>query len=154
MTEVFAEQALFDGAGGGDGCGESELLGTIGAIGGDGGDVQHAGEIPEGIENRCPGAGEFAVARAKMLAAVDEQGALFGDACANAVCALNLLRPDAAQPDAPTLEIIGPCLIAPMVNRNSRAVAQEDYVALLANDGVETIDLFPCVDDDVCDRFF
>src|SRR5882762_1412453 len=94
------------------------------------------------------------VPRAIVLAAMDEQGALFGDAGADAVGAFDLLGPDAAEPDAPAFEIVGAGFIAAMVNRDSRVVAQEDDVALLADDGVKTIDFFSCVNDDVGDGFF
>src|SRR5258708_36619991 len=145
MAEVFAEEALFHRAGGGDGCGEGQLLRAIRAFGGDGGDVQHASEFAESIKDRGAGTSEFAVARAIMLAAMDEQGALFGDAGADAGGAFALLGPDAAEPEAPAFEIVGAGFIAAMVNRDSRVVAQEDDVALLAGDGVKTIDLFSCV---------
>src|SRR5882762_7998939 len=154
MAEVLAEETLFDGACGRDGCGEGQLLRAIRAFGGDGGDVQHASEFAESIKDRGAGAGEFAVARAIVLAAMDEQGALFGDAGADAVGAFDLLGPDAAEPDAPAFEIVGAGFIAAMVNRDSSVVAQEDDVALLADDGVKTIDLFSCVNDDVGDGIF
>jgi len=96
VTEVFAEEALFDGAGGRDGCGKSQLLRAIRAFGGDSRDVEHAGELAECVEDRGAGAGEFAVARAIVLAAMDEQGALFSDAGADAVGAFGLLGPDAS----------------------------------------------------------
>ena len=94
------------------------------------------------------------MARAVVLAAMDEEGALFSDAGADAVGAFDLFGPDAAEPDAPTLEIVGPGFVAAMVNGDSLVVAQEDDVALLADDGVETIDLFPCLDNDFGDGFF
>jgi hypothetical protein len=118
------------------------------------GDVQHASQIAEGIEDRGAGTGEFAVARAIVLTTMDQQGTLLGDAGADAVGALDLLGPDPAEPDAPAFEIVGPGFIAAMVNGDPRIVAQENHVALLADDGVETIDLFPCVNDDVRDGFF
>ena len=136
MAEVFAEEALLDGAGGGDGGGEGELLRPIGAVGGDGGDVENAGKFAEGVEDGGASAGEFAVARAIVLAAVDEQGTLFGDAGADAVGAFDLLGPDAAEPDAPAFEIVGAGFVAPMVNGDARVVAKEDDVTLLANNGV------------------
>jgi len=60
----------------------------------------------------------------------------------------------AAEPDAPAFEIVGAGFIAAMVNRDSRVVAQENDVALLADDGVKTIDFLSCVNDDVGDGFF
>jgi len=128
--------------------------GRSGPFGGDGGDVQHASEFAESIKDGGTSTSEFAVARAIVLAAMDEQGALFGDAGADAVGAFDLLGPDAAEPDAPAFEIVGAGFIAAMVNRNSRVVAQEDDVALLADDGVKTIDFLSCVNDDVGDGFF
>src|SRR6266481_4193851 len=88
------------------------------------------------------------------VAEVLAEGTLFGDAGADAVGAFDLLGPDAAEPDSPAFEIVGAGFIAAMVNRDSRVVAQENDVALLADDGVKTIDLFSCVNDDVGDGFF
>src|SRR5258707_7974208 len=51
MAEVLAEETLFDGAGGRDGCGEGQLLRAIPAFGGDGGVVQHASVFAESIKN-------------------------------------------------------------------------------------------------------
>jgi hypothetical protein len=87
-----------------------------------------------------------------MLAAVDENGPLFGDTGPNAVCSFDLLGPDTAQPNAPLLEFIGPCWIAAMVNSDSIPVAQENDISLLPHDRVETIDFFPGVQDDISQR--
>ena len=153
MAEVLAEEPLFYGPGGGYGCGKGQLLRAVWPFGSDGGDVQNASQFAEGIEDRGACASKFAVARAKMLAAVDEQWALLGDAGADTVGAFDLLGPDATEPDAPAFEILGPGFIAAMVNGDSCVVAQENDVALLADDGIKTIDLFSCVDDDVGDGF-
>jgi hypothetical protein len=40
-----------------------------------------------------------------------------------------------------------------MVNGNSIVVAQKDHVRLLLNDRTKTIDLFPCMHDDVSEGF-
>lgn len=154
MAEVLAEEALFDRAGGSDGGGESELLRPVRAVCRDGGDVENASEFARSVEDRGAGTSEFAVARTIVLTAVDEQGTLFGNAGANAVSAFDLLGPDAAEPDAPTLEIVGVGFVAAMVNRHSGVIAQENDVSLLPNDGVETIDFFSCLRDDVGYRFF
>jgi len=67
------------------------LLRAIGAVGGDSRDVENAGNFAEGVEDGGAGAGEFAVARAIVLAAVDEEGTLFGDAGADTVGAFDFL---------------------------------------------------------------
>jgi len=154
VAEVFAEEALFHGAGGSDGGGKGQLLRAIGAFAGDGGNVEDACQFAEGVEDGSAGAGEFAVARAIVLTAMDEERALLGDAGADAVGAFDLLGPDAAEPDAPTLEIVSAGLVAAMMNGDSCVVAKKNHVALLADDGVKTIDLFACVGDDVGDGFF
>ena len=154
VAEVFAEDTLLDGAGRGDGGGKGQLLGAIRALGGDSGNVQHTGQFSEGVKDGGACASEFAVARAIVLAAVDEKWTLFGYTGADAVGAFDLLGPDAAEPDAPTLEMVGAGFVAAMVNRHSGAVTEKDDVALLADDGIQAIDLFPGVNDDVGDRLF
>src|SRR5258708_34106730 len=76
VAEVLAEETLFDGAGGRDGCGKGQLLRAIRAFGGDGGDVQHASEFSESIQDWGTRASEFAVASAIALGAMGEQGAV------------------------------------------------------------------------------
>ena len=80
--------------------------------------------------------------RAVVLAAVDENRPLFGDTGPDSVRAFDLLRPDAAKPDAPTFEVIRPCFIATMVNSNSLAVTQKNHIPLLPDDRIEAIEFF------------
>jgi hypothetical protein len=65
-----------------------------------------------------------------------------GDAGADTVCTFDLLRPDAAQPYTPALELLDLAIVATMVDGDSIAVAQENYVRLRANNGVEAVYLF------------
>ena len=110
-------------------------------------------QIAESIEDGRARTSEFAVTRAIVLATMNQNRPLLRDARPDAIGAFDLLGPDAAEPDAPMLEIVGSGFIAAMVNRDSCVVAQENDVALLADDGVETINLFPRVNDDVSDGF-
>src|SRR5262249_15639059 len=101
MTEDLAKEPFFDGASGSDRCGQGQLFGAIGALTGDSRNIQHTGKPARRIEDGRAGAGEPAVAGAIMLAAMNQYGALFGDAGSDAVGAFDGLGPDAAQPDAP-----------------------------------------------------
>jgi len=89
---------------------------------------------------------------AVMLAAVDKNRPLFGDTGSDSVCAFDLLRPDAAKPDAPMFELIRPYFIAAMVNSNSIAVTQKNHIPLLPDDRIEAIDFFTGVHDDISER--
>jgi hypothetical protein len=61
------------------------------------------------------------------------------DAGADTVCAFDPLRPDATQPYTPTLELVLLALVATMVDGDSIAVAQENYIRLRANNGIEAV---------------
>jgi len=77
-----------------------------------------------------------------MLATVDDNRPSIRDAGADTVCAFDLLRPDPAQPYTPALELLVLAIVATMVDGYSIAVAQENYVRLQANDGIEAVYLF------------
>jgi hypothetical protein len=64
------------------------------------------------------------------------------NAGADTVCALDPLRPDAAHPYTPLLELVVLALVATMVDGDSIAVAQENYIRLRANNGIEAVYLF------------
>jgi len=64
------------------------------------------------------------------------------DAGADTVGAFDPLRPDASQPYTPALELLVLAIVATMVDGDSIAVAQENYVRLRANNGIEAVYLF------------
>jgi hypothetical protein len=80
---------------------------------------------------------------AKMLGTMHENRPSIRDAGADSVCAFDLLRPDAAKPYTPVLELVVLALVATMVDGDSIAVAQENYVRLRANNGIKAVYLFP-----------
>ena len=61
--------------------------------------------------------------RPVVLSAMNQYGPLFSDTGSNAVCALNLLGPNAAQLDPLALKIVSPVFITPVVNRHPLFVA-------------------------------
>jgi hypothetical protein len=75
------------------------------------------------------------------------------DAGADSVCAFDPLRPDAAQPYTPLLELLVLALVATMVDGDSVAVAQQNYVRLRANNGIEAVYLFLGLEQKVMQRF-
>ena len=84
---------------------------------------------------------------------MDQHRALLGDASAYAICAFDVLGPDTAEPDAPVLKIVGPGFVAAVLNGNALCVTQQHNIALLPDDGIETIDFLPGVNDNVLDGF-
>jgi hypothetical protein len=76
-----------------------------------------------------------------MLAPVDGDGPLFGDAGADAVGALNRLRPHAAEPGSPEAKTARIAIITAVLDRYAGIVAEEKGVAGLANYVVEPINL-------------
>jgi len=83
---------------------------------------------------------------------VHQHGPLLGDAGANAVGSFGLLRPDATHPDAPAFELPGVGFIPAMMNRHSLAVAQQNNVIVLAEYGIEPVDLFLSLIQDILQR--
>jgi hypothetical protein len=77
-----------------------------------------------------------------MLPTMHENRSSIRDTGADTVCAFDPLRPDAAQPYTPALELLVVASVATMVDGDSIAVAQENYVRLRANDGIEAVYLF------------
>jgi len=77
-----------------------------------------------------------------MLATVHHNGPSIRDAGPDTVCSFHLLRPDSAQPYTPALELLVLAIVATMVDVYSIAVAQENYVRLQANNGIEAVYLF------------
>jgi hypothetical protein len=77
-----------------------------------------------------------------MLGTMHENRASICDASADTICAFDLLRPDAAKPYTPALELVVLALVATMMDGDSLAVTQENYVRLRANNGIEAVYLF------------
>src|SRR5215831_4685572 len=88
----------------------------------------------------------------KVLVAVHEHRPLLGDARANAVRSFRLLRPDATRPNAPVFELTGIGFIPAMMNRDSLAVTQQNNVSVLAERGIEPVDLFLSLNQDILQR--
>src|SRR5262249_37754014 len=89
-----------------------------------GGDVQDCYQSSIDAEHRRPGAAQVYVSGSEMLASVDSDRSLFGDAGANAVRALDLLRPYAAEPGSPIFEATGLRIFTAMFDRDARAVTE------------------------------
>src|SRR5215813_13510795 len=92
------------------------------------------------------------MARTVVLPAMDQHRPLFGDAGPDAVCALNLLGPNAPEPNSPMFEVVGPALITSVMDRHSVFVAQQDDVSLLPDNCIEAINLFSRLRDDIRNR--
>ena len=69
--------------------------------------VQHSHQFAVRVKNRGARATEPRMPAPKMLIAVHQHRPLLGDAGADAVGSFGFLRPHAAQPDAPVLELTG-----------------------------------------------
>src|SRR5262250_4010638 len=92
------------------------------------------------------------MARTVMLSTMDQHRPLFGDASPDAVCALNFFRPNAPEPNSPMFEIVGPRLIASVMDRHSIFVAQQDDVLLLPDNRIKPINLFSRLRDHIRNR--
>jgi len=93
------------------------------------------------------------MAAAKMLVQMNANRASFRDACADSIRTLNFLGPYAPQPCAPIPEPVGHPLVAAVVYRDSLCIAQQNDVPCVADDGIQTIHLFLCLENNVLEWF-
>src|ERR1700730_267544 len=118
----------------------------------DSGSIQNRDEFVARIEDRGACTTQIGVARAKMLPAMDENRTLFNDRSSDSIGPLDLLGPDSAQPDAPMFELLCFRVVAAMLNGDSIAIAQQNDVIFLPDNGIEAVDLFPRMEKDVTHR--
>ena len=71
--------------------------------------------------------------RPEVLAFVNCDRALLGDASANAVRALRILRPNATEPSAPIDELARPRILDARFDDDACAVTEEKIISRLAN---------------------
>jgi hypothetical protein len=72
-----------------------------------------------------------------MLVTMDENRPLLGNARADSIGALDSFRPDSSDPDAPVFELFGLRFLTAVVNRDSIGIAQQNDIALLADDRIK-----------------
>src|SRR6266550_2977943 len=87
-------------------------------------DIQNRDQSAVDVKNRRARATEIYVSRSIMLASVDCYRTLFGNAGADAVCPLEGLGPDAAEPSSPISESAGVAFVATVLDDDTRRVAE------------------------------
>src|SRR6516162_5843294 len=95
--------------------------------------IQDCHQLSVDAEHRRAGAAQVYVSRSEMLVSVDGDGALFDDASADAVRALHLLGPDAAEPSSPIFKTARLRVITAMLDGNARAIAEKDRIPGVPN---------------------
>jgi hypothetical protein len=148
-TKGVPEKPLFNGTHRSGYRSQHQSMGAVGLSHIDSGSIQNRDEFVARVEDRGACTTQVGVARAKMLPAVDENWTLFNDRSSDSVGPLDLLGPNSAQPDAPMFELLGLRLVATMLNGNSFAIAQQNDVIFLPDNGIKAVDLFPRVLKDV-----
>ena len=91
--------------------------------------------------------------RSEVLAAMNGDGPLLGDARADTVGTLDLLGPDATEPGSPIFEPVRLHVFAAMLDGDTRRVAEQNGIARLANHLVEPVDLLLRAEDELSKRF-
>ncbi len=127
-------------------------MGAVGSSQIDSGNIQNRDEFVVGVEDRGACTTQVGMARAIVLPAVDENWTLFNDRSSDSVRPLDLLGPNSAQPDAPMFELLRFRLVATMLNGDSFAIAQQNDVIFLPDNGIQAVDLFPRVEKHVTHR--
>jgi len=133
LTEVLAKEPFFYGARRIHRKGTGQGVRAFRALRIDGGYVQHRQQPSVDAEDRRAGAAQIHMPRAEMLASMDRYRPLLSDAGADAVGALDLLGPDAAEPGSPVLELARLHTFAAMLDRDTSAVAEQNRVSGLTN---------------------
>src|SRR5262245_24051357 len=152
MTEMLAKEPLFYGTRRIHREGTGQSVRSFRACGIDGRHVQDRHQPSVDAEDRRAGTAQIYVPRPEMLASVDGDGALFGNASADSVRALDLLGPDAAEPGPPVFEFARLRIFAAMLDRDPGGITEQDGVSGLANDLVQPVDLLLCCQDEVAER--
>src|SRR5882672_360825 len=115
-------------------------------------DIYHCDQLAARAEDRCPAAAQCGVSRPEMLRAMNRDRALFGDAGPYAVGAFDPLRPDAALPDSPVLEVSDSARIAANVDDDAVRRGEQQGIPDLADDGVQAIVVLAREPDELLDR--
>lgn len=108
VTEVLSERPFFYGARGIYCKCAGQRVRLFRASGVDGSYVQNSHQPSVDADNRSAGTAQVHMSGSEVLAPVDDDSSLFGDAGANPVCALDLLEPDAPDPGSPEFELARP----------------------------------------------
>src|SRR5215813_7841415 len=87
------------------------------------GAIQYQRQPAARVKDRSASTTEPDVTRPKVLVSVDFNRPLLNNACADSIRAFGSFRPNSAKPYSPSLELIGACLIAAVVNHDSIGVA-------------------------------
>jgi hypothetical protein len=151
-TKGVPEKPLFNGTHRSGYGSQHQSVGAVGPPQIDSGSIQNRDKFVTRVKDRGACTTQVGVARAKMLPAVDENWTLFNDRSSDSVGPLGLLGPNSAQPDAPVFKLLRFPLVAAMLNGDSFAIAQQNDVILLPDNGIQAVDLFPCVEKHVTHR--
>ena len=127
-------------------------MGAVGPPQIDSGSIQNGDEFVVRVEDGGPSTTQVGMARSKVLAAVDENWTLFNDRSSDSVGPLDLLGPNSAQPNTPMFELLGFRLVTAMLNGDSFAIAQQNNIIFLPDNGIQAVDLFPRVEKHVTHR--
>src|SRR5437868_8715032 len=133
--------------------GTSQRMRSFRELGIDRRHIQDRHQSSVDVKDGCTGTAQVDVPRSKMLASVDGDRPLFGDAGANAVGAFDRLGPHAAEPSPPIPEAARIGIIAAVLDRDTGGVTEQDGVSGLANHSVQPIDFLLRTDDELVERF-
>ena len=118
----------------------------------DGRYVQHCHQSSIDTEYRSARATQVYVSRPVMLASVDGDGSLLGNAGADAVRALHLLGPHAAEPGSPIFEKARLRLFTAVFDGDARTITEQDSISCLPNHSIELVELLLRREDELFER--
>src|SRR6516165_5372533 len=98
---------------------------TFRPFGIDRGDVQHRNQAAVDAEDGGGGAAQAGMTRSKMLASVNSDGPIFGDAGADTVRTFDRLGPHPAEPGSPVFETARVCFVAAVLDRDACRITEE-----------------------------
>src|SRR3981081_4124054 len=139
--EMFTKKSFFDSARRRHCEGAGQCVRPFRPVGIDRGNVQYRDQLPIGSEYGRARTAEIYMSRSVVLAPMNRDRPLFGDAGANAVGSFNRLGPHAAEPGSPVTKAACIGVIAAVLNRDTRIIAEKNRVPCLANHLVQTIEI-------------
>ena len=141
LLELLVEQRVLDHAVGDVDQRHGVALAVARVLGARRGDVEHAGDVTEGIGDRRAGTGQARVIGAEVVVEVDRDRHALGQRGADAVGPLRRLAPVETEVEAGALEIVLGPVVGEEIDHHAVGVGEQDREAGTGDLAVEVLEL-------------